>query len=271
MSHQRNVYLVDDGPVNRRMIAAQLTAFGVEAWPFDSGAEFLNMLEHLPPALILLDLDMPEMDGLNVLAELIRRDVDWPVIALSDSEDLQPAVAAMKLGAIDLLRKPVDQELLGTALSFGRALLRRWSETKAKRLEAEQKAAKLTPRERDIAMALLSGRSNKCVAYDLGISIRTVEMHRAHVMTKLNAKSLADAAVLLMQAGMVAAPADEQRARREEALRSCLFGGASDSPFRIGRRLPQPGAARALAPARALPAPARSAPACRFRAGVRES
>ena len=108
------------------------------------------------------------------------------------------------------------------------------------RLNAEKKVATLTPRERDIALSLLSGRSNKSTAYELGISVRTVEMHRAHIMAKLNAKSLADAAILLIQAGVAPAPLDHQQARREEALRSCLFGGSSGAAFRLGRRLPAP-------------------------------
>jgi FixJ family two-component response regulator len=238
MSHQRNVYLVDDGSTDRKMISAQLTAFGVETWSFTGGAEFLEMLDHLPPACVLLDLHMPGVGGLNVLAELIRRHVDWPVIALSDRDGLQPAVSAMKLGAIDFLMKPVDQDLLGSALSFGRSLLRRSAELREARLAAEKKVARLTPRERDIALALLDGHSNKRAAFELGISVRTVEMHRAHIMAKLNAKSLADAALLLVQAGVAPTQGDQQRARREEALRSCLFGGSSASVFQMGRRLP---------------------------------
>jgi two-component system, LuxR family, response regulator FixJ len=240
MSHQRNVYLIDDEPADRQMIGTQLTTFGVEAWPFSSATDFIDLVDHLPPACILLDLNMPDISGLDVLAELVRKRIDWPVIALSDWDGIQPAVAAMKLGAIDFLMKPVDRYLLEAALSFGRSLLSRASEVARARHAAEQKTAKLTRRERDIALALLDGRSNKSTAYELGISIRTVEMHRAHIMAKLEARSPAEAAIVLVQAGLMTVPGDRHTAQREEALRSCFFGSAAGSAIPPDRRLPAP-------------------------------
>ena len=104
MSHQRTVYLIDDDAAVRRSLSTQLGGLGIEAWPFASGAEFVAMLGHLRPSCVLLDIEMPHMGGLEVLAELVRQDVDWPVIALSSRGVLAVAIDAMKLGAVDFLQ-----------------------------------------------------------------------------------------------------------------------------------------------------------------------
>ncbi|MDP8994277.1 MAG: response regulator [Pseudomonadota bacterium] len=221
MPHQRTVYLVDDDAALRRSLSSQLSDLGLEAWPFSSGAEFVGMIGHLRPSLILLDMEMPHMAGLEVLAELVRREVDWPAIALSSRGDLGVAVEAMKLGAIDFLQKPLKRDLLEAALEFGWEVLERSLVAALARQEALDKVARLTPREVDIALALLRGMANKCAAHELGISVRTVEMHRAHILEKLGVKSLAEAAVLMTQAGLTVTSSDEPNPRKRLALRYC--------------------------------------------------
>jgi len=206
MAHQRTVYVVDGDLGTRRSLTSLLALVGGEAWPFASGAEFLGMIDHLMPALILLDMDMTGPSGVEILAELAHRECRWPVIALSAAQDLPLAVKAMKLGALDFLEKPVDGAALAEALQPAWAGLERSLEADEMRRTAQERLTRLTPRELDIALALFAGRSNKGVAHELGISVRTVEMHRAHIMAKLAVKSLAEAAVLATQAGLASLP-----------------------------------------------------------------
>lgn len=221
MSHQRTVYLIDDDAATRRSLSSQLAGLGVEAWPFASGAEFVAMAGHLRPAAIVLDMEMPHLSGLEVLAELVRLDLDWPVVALSSRGELAVAIDAMKLGAIDFLEKPIKAELFEAALDFAFDALDRSVEAGLVRQQAQEKVARLTPREVDIGLALLRGMANKSAAHELGISVRTVEMHRAHILEKLGVKSLAEAAVLMTQAGLTLRPEEGESHRKRFALRIC--------------------------------------------------
>ena len=205
MSHLRTVYIVDPDATSRRLLTAHLACVGAEAWPFARGAEFLHILDHLAPACVILDMNVAEPGGLELLAELVRRRPFWPVLAISGAPELETAVAAMKLGALDFLAKPLEPPALAAALApaFGR--LERALETSEARRRAGERLSRLSQREFDIALALIAGQSNKTVAHMFGISVRTVEMHRAHIMAKLQVKTLAEAAVLATQAGLESA------------------------------------------------------------------
>ena len=134
------------------------------------------------------------------------RQLPWPIIALSAKPDVEVAVEAMKLGARDYLAKPVRPPALAAALNAAWPALEHSVRDAEVRAAAQERVARLTARELDIAVALLGGQGNKGVAHDLGISVRTVEMHRAHIMAKLGVKSLAEAAVIATHAGFFAAP-----------------------------------------------------------------
>lgn len=265
MPHQRTVYLIDDDAAVRRSLSTHLAGLGIEAWPFAGGAEFLAMTGHLQPSCVLLDMEMPHLCGLDVLAELAKRDIDWPVIAISSRGELAVAVDAMKLGAVEFLQKPLQLDALEQALAFAADTLDRTVGARTARQEAQDRVAKLTPREVDIGLALLRGMANKSAAHELGISVRTVEMHRAHILEKLGVKSLAEAAVLMTQAGLTFGTADEDSYRKRFALQFSLGrqtaaasdasqsrGSAGGGAFRLGeggspaeaRRLPS-----SLAPA----------------------
>lgn len=202
MSHQRMVYVVDRDQEARRALTSHLAAAGAEAWPFASGGEFLEILPHLMPACIILDMDLPSGQALEVMAELRRRRLGWPVLATSAHPDLAAAVDAMKRGAVDFLQKPVGDAALAVALAPAWEALEQAVEEDEARRVAQERIARLTPREIDIALALLRGLPNKAVAFQLGISVRTVEMHRAHIMAKLEVRSLAEAALLATHAGL---------------------------------------------------------------------
>lgn len=222
MSHQRTVYLVDDDAATRRSLSTRLGALGIEAWPFAGGTEFIGMIGHLRPSCVILDMEMPHVGGLEVLAELVRQDIDWPVIALSSRGELNVAIDAMKLGAIDFLQKPLQMDLIEAALDIAFEALERTMEASLVRQEAQERVSRLTPREVDIGLALLRGMANKSAAHELGISVRTVEMHRAHILEKLSVKSLAEAAVLMTQAGLTFAQPTSDCHRKRFAAQFCL-------------------------------------------------
>ncbi|HEY0148803.1 MAG TPA: response regulator [Allosphingosinicella sp.] len=205
MSHQRTVYLIDGDVDSRRSTTRTLASVGAEAWPFSNAAEFLELLDHLLPACILVDTDAEPQAGLELLRFVAARQMAWPVIALSSRPDVKIAVEAMKLGARDYLEKPLARTELFAALSAAWPVLERSIRDADVCAAAQARVARLTPREVVIAVALLGGQGNKGVAHDLGISVRTVEMHRANLMAKLGARNLAEAAVIATQAGLLAA------------------------------------------------------------------
>jgi FixJ family two-component response regulator len=221
------VYVVGRDSELRRLLTQEVMAAGAEAWPFPSGADFLGILDHLHPACVLLDMDDAEIPGLEVLDELAARDVDWPVLAVSAREELQLAIEAMKRGALDFLRLPLGVELLGLALAPAWAKLERSVEAGEMRRTAQERLARLTAREMDVLLALLGGRSNKALAHEFGISVRTVEMHRAHIMAKLEVKSLAEATLLATQSGIdLAVPPPSAAKGRPGAYPGAGYSGA---------------------------------------------
>lgn len=233
MSHQRTVYVVDHDVEARRSLVINLASIGAEAWPFGGGDEFLEIFGHLMPGCVLLDMDGP--DGLGILAALVGRETGWPILAMSGRPDVTLAVDAMKLGALDFLEKPVDAAKLAAALLPAWAALEASLEQGEARRVAQDRFARLTARELDISLALFGGRSNKAVAHDLGISVRTVEMHRAHIMAKLGVKSIAEAAVMATHAGLSIAQ------RKPVASMLTPVGLSRGSSHFEGRRLARTG------------------------------
>ena len=227
MSHQRTVYVVESDVEIRRSLVISLASIGAEAWPFGAGAEFLEIFGHLMPGCVLLDMD--SADGLEVLEALVRRETGWPILAMSGRSDVSLAVEAMKLGALDFLEKPIDPAKLAAALLPAWTALEASLEQGEARRVAQDRLARLTARELDISLALFGGRSNKAVAHELGISVRTVEMHRAHIMTKLGVKSIAEAAVMATHAGLAIA----QRPRVAPVLTT--VGMSRGTPFEARR------------------------------------
>jgi two-component system response regulator FixJ len=151
---------------------------------------------------LIADIRMPEMDGLQLQEELNRRKSGLPVIVVTGHGDVPLAVRAMKAGASDFLEKPFDEELLLGAVQRAKAAS---DEARVQNETAETAArliAQLTPRELDVLKHLVAGRSNKVIAYELSISPRTVEIHRAHLMDKMEARSLSDLIRMALAAGV---------------------------------------------------------------------
>jgi two-component system response regulator FixJ len=189
----RQVYIVDDDDAIRRSVGFALKTSGFAVRAFENGAELLKSAADLDSGCILLDIRMPGMDGLEVQEALKAKGVTLPVIIMTGHGDVSLAVRAMKAGAVDFIEKPFQKAVLLSALeqAFGR--LRHAAANREHAGDAAVRLQALTPRERDVLSGLAKGLPNKSIAYDLGISPRTVEIHRANVMTKLGVRSLSDA------------------------------------------------------------------------------
>ncbi len=193
MTKRRIIYLVDDEDSIRRSASFMLRTAGYEVRTYVSGVEFLAEVKNAEAGCILLDVRMPEMDGLEVQTELNSRGVVMPVIVMTGHGDINTAVIAMKAGASDFIENPFEMEVLGQAIDCAFARLGQGAEAHSLRREAQARLEALTPRERDVLNGLVAGRPNKLIAYDLGISPRTVEIYRANMMSKLRVRSLSEA------------------------------------------------------------------------------
>jgi two-component system response regulator FixJ len=180
--------------------------FGIEAWPFSSAESFLSSVRTLQPKVVLLDLETAPARGADLIETLQQAGNNWPMIALTRSSDIPSAVRAMKLGFVDLLIKPIDEVQLSASISTGLELLGSRVRASEIRRAAEERMTTLSSREISICGGLLAGNPNKVVAYNLGISVRTVEAHRSHIMMKLNVRSIAEVCVLMTQAGLTPSP-----------------------------------------------------------------
>ena len=193
----RTVYLIDEIKSSRTDLLRMLAELDLEAWPFATPEQFFAMLPRLEPSCILFAADMSDAEALEVLDALVQQTQHWPVIVVAAGGETRIAVDAMKLGAIDYLQRPVRPEKLGEAIAAAGLAVDQLSEAQAARRAIEQRLANLTPRERDVGRALLSGMGNKTAAYHLGLSVRTVEMHRARILRKLGARNIAEGAAML--------------------------------------------------------------------------
>jgi len=196
----RTVHVVDDDPAVRRSLERLLDAAGFHVVSYQSPAAFLNAASGLSAGCVLLDIRMPGVDGLEVQARLNRLRVNLPVIVMTGHGDVPSAVRAMKAGAVDFLEKPFDDETLLNAIGGAFAKASRLIGGDREAVRAAQRIATLSPREREVLDALLAGRQNKVIAFDLNISVRTVEVHRARMMERLGIKQFADAIRLAVMA-----------------------------------------------------------------------
>lgn len=196
------VHVIDDEDAIRRSTSFMLKVSGYQVQTWDSGVAFLKEIRSVEEGAILLDVRMPEMDGLEVQEEIANHGVLLPVIILTGHGDVALAVKAMKAGAIDFIEKPVEKDHLIDALERAFTKLEGKAETARQSREAQVMLAGLTPRERDVLDGLAKGFPNKTIAYDLGISPRTVEVHRANVMTKLGVRSFSEALRIAFAAGL---------------------------------------------------------------------
>ncbi len=202
MNDNRVVHLVDDEEAIRKSASFVLSRAGFKVQTYGSGVEFLKQAKAATPGGVLLDVRMPDMDGLEVQAAMAERGIAMPVIVLTGHGDVTTAVQAMKAGAVEFLEKPFEKAALLEALERAFARLERRSSRELEEREARTRIAALTPREREILEGLAKGYPNKTIAYDLGCSSRTVEVHRASLMQKLDVHSLSDLLRIAIAAGL---------------------------------------------------------------------
>lgn len=198
----RLIYLIDDDDTVRESAAFLLKTSGYAVEQFASGEDFLSAVDTAEPGCIMLDLQMPGLDGHQTQEALNAKGVRFPVLILTGNGDIDRAVRAMKNGALEFIEKPyVEEHLLATLDNAFAELERRVSEY-GKSDDAKARIAKLSNRERQVMQGLLDGLPNKLIAYELGLSIRTVESFRATLMEKLSVRTVSAAVRLAMVAGL---------------------------------------------------------------------
>lgn len=188
----RTIHIVDDDEAIRQSVSFMLRKAGHHVETYASGTEFLKTATRETQGCVLLDVRMPEIDGLEVQARLARQGIMLPVIMLTGHGDVTLAVRAVKAGAIEFLEKPFERTALLQAIGEALNQAGRNDRIQLAGAEAVVRLAALTARERDVLDGMVLGRPNKLIAYDLGIATRTVEVHRANLMEKLCARSLSD-------------------------------------------------------------------------------
>ena len=201
MTDKRIIHLVDDDEAIRRSAGFLLRTSGYEVVTYASGTEFLAASASVATGCVLLDIRMPGIDGLDVQRLLAERGIVFPVIMLTGHGDVTLAVRAIKAGAVDFIEKPFEKAALLHAIGEAFHRIDDAGRSDVDAAEANVRLAALTPRERDVLAGLVRGQPNKITAYELGISTRTVEVHRANLMHKLKVKSLSDVLRLSFAAG----------------------------------------------------------------------
>jgi two-component system response regulator FixJ len=203
MASERFIYVIDDDPAIRRSLERLLDAVGFQVASYATPKAFLDIAGSLHGGCVLQDLRMPEMDGLEVQARLLLINPDLPVIVVTAQGDVQTAVRAMKAGAADFIEKPYSDDALIAAIES--ALKTSAAEGRTDDIaKAASLIDTLSPRERQVLEALVAGQQNKVIAFDLGISVRTVEVHRARMMDRLGVHQFAEAVRLLVLASLAA-------------------------------------------------------------------
>lgn len=198
----KTVYLVDDDEAIRHSASFMLRHAGYIVKTYKDGIDFLEAVTAEMEGCILLDVRMPGMDGLAVQAALRQRGIKMPVIILTGHGDVPVAVEAMKGGAIEFLEKPYEKAALTRAIGNGFEQLESQAISDVRAAEAQAKLTKLTAREREVLECLVEGLTNKVIADELSISPRTIEIHRANMMEKLEADSLSSALRIAFVAGI---------------------------------------------------------------------
>ena len=195
----RIVYVVDGDRGFRTATSFLLRTHGYRSHPFMAASDFLESVSDLKPGCLLLEVNMPEMDGIALLAEIKARGIALPSIAMSAHGDIATAVRAMKLGAIDFLEKPLGEPVLVAALTQAFAALRPHGGPAE---EARRAFAELPARQLSVVRGLVAGLSNKEIAHRLDVAPRTVEMHRANMMRSLGVRNLPEVLRLALEAGI---------------------------------------------------------------------
>ncbi len=200
------IYVIDDDEAVRHSLEFLLKTAGIQVRSFESAKSFLDILPQVNSGCVITDVRMPDITGIDLLHRLRKTNPDLPVIVITGHGDITLAVEAMKIGAVDFLEKPFDDDQLIGAV---RSALNRDADAAKRKAELGDITGKLdalSNRERQVLDGLVAGNANKTIAFDLGISPRTVEIYRANLMTKMGANSLSDLVRMAMLANILGEP-----------------------------------------------------------------
>jgi two-component system response regulator FixJ len=200
MANEDVVHIIDDDDDARDSLAFLLSTADVKVHVYESAVAFLKALPQITGGCIITDVRMPEIDGMELLRRLHESGASLPVIMMTGHGDVPLAVEAMRLGAIDFLEKPFDDDTLLASVRMALSKNREDSEQELRKAEVKERLASLSPREQQVLDGLVAGHPNKTIAFDLSISARTVEVYRANVMTKMQARSLSELVRMAMLA-----------------------------------------------------------------------
>ena len=202
-NHEATVFIVDDDQAVRESLADLMDSVDIKVETFATANDFLSSYSADSIGCLILDIRMPGMSGLELQQELNRREALIPVILITGHGDVPMAVQAMRQGALDFLQKPFrDQELLDR-VNHALQSSNHHSDNQQQTQSVKNHIQELTPREHQVMEMIIEGKANKVIALDLGLSQRTIEVHRANVMHKLQARSLADLVRIVTQTGLI--------------------------------------------------------------------
>ena len=202
-SENGTVHVIDDDEALRNSLKFLLESAGIDVVTHDSASAFLDVVCKVEPACIITDVKMPGLSGIELLQRIKELKLDVPVIVITGHADVPLAVEAMKVGAADFFEKPFDDELLLASVRSALSRHDRDHQRHAERAEIDARLASLSSRERDVLKGLVAGHANKQIAFDLGISPRTIEIYRANLMTKMQAASLSDLVRMALVTGVL--------------------------------------------------------------------
>lgn len=203
MMHKGNVYVIDDDEAMRESLEFLLGSANFQVTVFESAQQFLDTLSAIEFGCVLSDVRMPVIDGIELLKRLKATRVDLPVVIMTGHGEVPLAVEAMKLGAVDFLEKPFEDDRLIGMIDAALTQAEAGARSEAVALDIASRVASLSPRERQVMDGLIAGLSNKLIAKQYDISPRTIEVYRANVMTKMQAGSLSELVRLAMRADAV--------------------------------------------------------------------
>lgn len=193
MNAQENtVYIVDDDPSVRHSLTWLIESVGQNVRTYASPGEFLAEYQEGGPGCLILDVRMPETSGLDLQEQLNRSGFTLPIIIITGHADVPMAIRALKAGAFDFIEKPFNDQLLIERIQQAIEHCHDLTQKHQRRQASKQRLSKLTPRERQVLDGVVAGKSNKVLAKELDISIKTIEVHRANLMSKMEAESLSD-------------------------------------------------------------------------------
>jgi len=203
MSNNAIVHIVDDDEGARESLEFLLRSAKFEVRTYDSAKGFLSVISTIKSGCLITDVRMPEISGIDLLRKVRELDTRIPVIVITGHGDVPLAVEAMRMGAIDFLEKPYEDDVLLASVRAALGQVNKQTQNNAEKAELHDRFAKLSNREREVLEGLVAGQPNKIIAFNLGISPRTVEIYRANVMTKMQAGSLSELVRMALVAGVL--------------------------------------------------------------------